>query len=806
MVLMPTAEQQAAREMFAAGGDLALVAGAGTGKTSTLVLMGQSTPRRGLYVAFNKSIADDAKSRFGSNVECRTAHSLAFQSVGRNYRERISRSARVPAWQTARRLGIDRDLPVNSTRITVKHQARLVMGMVRRFCYTTDRQLMARHLEWVNGLDTGGQDFVARELLPYAARAWEDLQDPGGELRFEHDHYMKMWALTSPVLGADFVLLDEAQDTNPVLEEVFLNQKAQRVCVGDPAQQIYAWRAAKDVMTAFPAEHLELTQSFRFGPGIAAVANRWLCHAESPMRLAGCGPESRIGPVVGADAVLCRTNADALREVIGFLDDGVPVALAGGGAAMERIAQAALELKAGKRTSHPELFLFSSWGEVQEYVEQDSAGSDLKAIVQLVDTHGPEAILAAAQRLTPEEQAKVTVSTAHKAKGREWDTVRIAGGFEAPPLDEDGLQAPLSLPEARLAYVAVTRACRHLDMESMAWLDAYEKTLASGPGAGGRPLLDLSLTGQLKHLASPMSRFMEQHLPDARHVAGDYLKRLPPLPRPVQPLDVAHPKFDALGHAIDYRLRLSLGRDMGGAVAAGVDAMHPRWELPGAPAPKVRSALHTAGVELLDLTRRHLDSEGTYLDEDTLSRLCFVAASYEDIYRIGRVHRFSFLTRADEHTTLRRLTDAVDSYVPDDLAVQMRLAQEPFAALRALPEAQRVCGPVFAGSGDIGGADADFVLGGLLIDCKATTRPRQLGVAEIYQLAGYLLLDYDDEFGIDRVGLYLSRQGHLITWTVPDFLLRLGTTTPLPTLRHRLRDFLHTEAAALASPIGNRVR
>ena len=65
---------------------------------------------------------------------------------------------------------------------------------------------------------------------------------PKGSLRFEHDHYMKMWAMTSPVLDGKFILLDEAQDTNPVLEEVFLAQDAQRVCVGDPAQQISGWR------------------------------------------------------------------------------------------------------------------------------------------------------------------------------------------------------------------------------------------------------------------------------------------------------------------------------------------------------------------------------------------------------------------------------------------------------------------------------------------------------------------------------------------------------------------------------------
>lgn len=91
-----------------------------------------------------------------------------------------------------------------------------------------------------------------------------------------------MWALTSPVLPADFVLLDEAQDTNPVLEEIFLNQPAQRICVGDPAQQIYGWRNARDVMTGLPAQTLPLTHSFRFGQPIADVANRWLRHADRP--------------------------------------------------------------------------------------------------------------------------------------------------------------------------------------------------------------------------------------------------------------------------------------------------------------------------------------------------------------------------------------------------------------------------------------------------------------------------------------------------------------------------------------------
>ncbi|MGP3991521.1 hypothetical protein [Streptomyces sp. 3N207] len=126
----------------------------------------------------------------------------------------------------------------------------------------------------------------------------------------------------------------------------------------------------------------------------------------------------------------------------------------------------------------------------------------------------------------------------------------------------------------------------------------------------------------------------------------------------------------------------------------------------------------------------------------------------------------------------------------EDIAEQMQLAQQPFAPFRQLPDEQRVCGPVFASSDDVGGADADFIVGGLLIDCKVTTRPRTLPRSAVQQLARYLLLDYDDTYGIDRVGLYLPRQGALITWRVPEFLTALGARLPLPQLRTLLRGHL----------------
>jgi hypothetical protein len=545
-------------------------------------------------------------------------------------------------------------------------------------------------------------------------------------------------------------------------------------------------------MAGFPAEHLELTRSFRFGPRIAEVANRWLRHAESDMRLTGSGSAaSEIGAAVMADAVLCRGNADVIREIMAFLDVGVAVALTGGGDALHRIAEAAQQLKAGRRTSHPELFLFRSWGEVQEYVENDDAAQDLRSLVRLVDAHGPETIMQAVNRLSSEAEAQVTVSTAHKAKGREWDSVRIGPGFGPPPVDDDGRQRPLDPAEARLIYVAVTRARRMLDPEGIRWADDYEKAVASAADgtAAGQPMINLSLTGQLKYTASPISRFLADHLPDNQRVVRDYLRRIMGLPHPIQPVDVRHPAWSALGHGIDFRLRLSLGQSLGQAVGTGVAVIGTDMPLRGAPSVLTRVALQAAGHELLATVDTSLRDPGQ-LREEYLTRLCFVAAFYEDVYRTGEVRRYSMLAAASPGTTLSDLVTAVPGYVVEDIGRQMNLAEKPFRPFRALPPQAVTCGPVFTGSSDIGGADADFILGGLLLDCKATTMPGELGRDEINQLAGYLLLDYHDEFSINQVGLYLSRQGAMITWTVTEFLRLLGADEPLTRLRERLQRHL----------------
>jgi superfamily I DNA/RNA helicase len=66
----------------------------------------------------------------------------------------------------------------------------------------------------------------------------------------------------------------------------------------------------------------------------------------------------------------------------------------------------------------------------------------------------------------PEDRADRIISTAHKAKGREWESVLIADDFT--PSDERQASG-ISRDEQMLAYVAVTRAMRHLDPSGLSW-------------------------------------------------------------------------------------------------------------------------------------------------------------------------------------------------------------------------------------------------------------------------------------------------------------------------------------------------
>src|SRR5690606_24278323 len=135
-----------------------------------------------------------------------------------------------------------------------------------------------------------------------------------------------------------------------------------------------------------------------------------------------------------------------------------------------------------RRTKHPELQAFDSWNEVREYAESEDDKS-LQMFVRLVDRYSPEGLLGMIGDLVPEDamdeetRPELVVSTAHKAKGREWDRVRIGPDFPQPSEDENGELVLPAAEELRLAYVTVTRAKERLEIGSLGWVHALGEGL-----------------------------------------------------------------------------------------------------------------------------------------------------------------------------------------------------------------------------------------------------------------------------------------------------------------------------------------
>jgi hypothetical protein len=475
--LRPTDEQQEVLDNYGSGNGI-VRAYAGTGKTATLRLTAAANPHDKFFlVCYNRATADDAKKSFPRNATCRTMHSVAFGSVGVEFKHKLN-GPRQRGNEIAMILGIKSAFQIDEQHnrwLKPWQLAMMSLKTVQRYCYSADDVIGPQHVEWLPGAEEVFPELSA-QVAVYAERAWQDIikrdnyRLSWGKM---HDYYLKMWALTNPTIHTDCLMLDEAQDSNSLVASIVEAQDCKKIMVGDEYQQLYAWRGAKDVMREFTAVTWEalLSQSFRFGQAVADEGNKFLklLGAEEPMK--GFDKiDSEICELPNAKAILCRTNATVIAEAMRIQEDGNTVAITGGTQDIMRFAKAVQDLQNGRETSHEDLMGFSNWNDVKEYANDE--GQDLKILVDMVEKYGVEGIIRVAEGAIGEEYADHIVSTAHKAKGREWRSVRIAGDFQEP-VDPDTGERKLNRAEFQLMYVACTRAKQKLDNSAISWIDDW---------------------------------------------------------------------------------------------------------------------------------------------------------------------------------------------------------------------------------------------------------------------------------------------------------------------------------------------
>jgi F-box protein, helicase, 18 len=462
-MVQPTQEQQRIVESEARA--LVVEAGAGAAKTTTLGLYASARPRaRILYLAFSKAIQLEAAGRMPANVSCRTTHSIAWrkaielfgdeagQRVGKTYTSSVARAFRCG--------------PLLASG---------ALQAIQNWCGSLDEHIGPAHVpcEIAERLaDPGGVVELARSV-------WARMQRrDGGELKLPHDGYLKLFQMDEPQLrGCDLVAVDEAQDLNMCTYDIVRRQGGGVVLVGDSAQQIFAFRGSANALRIHPAdERLQLTRSFRFGNGVAQMANALLEHfkPDYDLRLDGGGPVSTRLAVDTrrAFAVLARTNAVVFEEAIAFLSTNRRYHFVGGteGYRMEKLLDAYyLWAGDGGLIRDPYLRSFENFESLQQLAE-DAADAELRHLVRVVEEYGarvPTLVDQIKSRHVALDKSAwpdfdgIFFSTAHKSKGLEFDQVWLADDFMR--FFEEGRELSVEDVEqadVNLLYVALTRA-RH---------------------------------------------------------------------------------------------------------------------------------------------------------------------------------------------------------------------------------------------------------------------------------------------------------------------------------------------------------
>ena len=191
-------------------------------------------------------------------------------------------------------------------------------------------------------------------------------------------------------------------------------------------------------------------------------------------------------------------------------------------------------------------------------------------------------------------------------------------------------------------------------------------------------------------------------------------------------------------------------------------------------------------LALLSPNERLLDR----CEEEELNRYCFVLALFEEIARSG-LHITSPLFSNGPITTVDELLAIPEPDWVDDMCKMSRLFKERSSDLLS---GRAILNPTFDGSGDVGGADADLIVDDCLIEMKATVNP-SMERPKLYQLLGYVLLDFSDRYLIRSAGFYFVRQGVMARWPLTDLLETLsgGKEPPLKEVREQFKLLVEAE-------------
>lgn len=459
--------------------NMVIDAGAGASKTHTLVEYALSRPNeRMLYLAFNRSIKEEAQLKFPKNVTVMTSHSPAFRAIGAKYAEKLSGSMR--PYDVIRALNLKQSKVVPS-ELAMLYAKRLVESL-NNFLTTVDEFAGPQHMT----IDRRNQREVAFfkpvEMANQVNKLWEMMVDVKNKtVPMLHDGYLKLFMLSGMAIGRYHrILFDEAQDANPVTIGILKNQPSKKIYVGDKNQAIYGFRGAVDALASIKdSKRFMLSNSFRFGPEIALAANRLLYLKDSDMYVSGAAAPGHVHIARDRNAyhsvlgdqrcmMLARGNFMILEKALNEVQAGKKVHFIGGAQDYRfNNIDDIYYLRYDKSMVNDDFIsLFEDYEELKTYSENDR---EIAACVRMVDLHKQDLLNRVKkinESIVPKDEAQVVFSTVHKAKGLEEDHVVMLDDFQNLSMGDHYFNGQQKIndrtEESNIAYVAMTRAKKTL--------------------------------------------------------------------------------------------------------------------------------------------------------------------------------------------------------------------------------------------------------------------------------------------------------------------------------------------------------
>lgn len=473
---------------------LVLIAVAGAGKTTTLIHGLEFMAGTVAFLAYNSKIVADIKAKIGfrRNVFPQTFHSAGLKAL--KY-----------AYGRTHALEVDGKKVEKIVRQMVLEKASDHEDLIPCVCAMVD---MAKERgigavpstpdirdddAWLAMIDQFALDESLPEgkegLLTVAVRmAQEALRRSAMELAtidFADMIYLPLQRQLK-LLQNDWVLVDEAQDSNPTRREMarrMLKRSGRLVAVGDPSQAIYGFTGTDNdsldqIVQAFDAQVLPLTVTYRCPKAVVEVARQWVDHITAH----DSAPEGvvdgydfkadGIGNMQVGDAVLCRFNKYLVSCAFKLIKAGVPAKIEG-----RDIAAGLIKLATRWKSAKT---LNALVGRLEEWLDKELAKAKQKddearaeraqdtvdTLVILIDRArelGGSRVDDVVQVIytlfgdTEKGEMKdcVVLCSIHKSKGLEWQRVHVLGLHELTPRTSRDWQAK---QETNLKYVAVTRS------------------------------------------------------------------------------------------------------------------------------------------------------------------------------------------------------------------------------------------------------------------------------------------------------------------------------------------------------------